>query len=538
MPADKEMLMKFVYPIQGKSPQQLYELARDGRDGAELSALDLACEGGIHIKGPDLSALVIADGEVVAYRYISEYSAHSGEERPFGSDGFVLVRHEYSTPEGQNSPFFTCYAGLLPWSECTEAQKRAITGFGKPGYRIVNAPLGLNVRSSKVLGDNRVGLLRNGREYAAIREDDTWARITEGEFEGNFFCHHYGGRVYGEPVRIGGEPELDRLVVGSHSVKAGELIGYAGLEENPGGRGVDRGIRMAVFTGARGQAIAENIASEWRPDFVTVAADVCKHRWAAVNQPMGADFPDSPNVYQWNPVAFIARMQTLSEHLISLDMLRAAGAKGDNESLKRLLSYLNRFAEAYEIDTPVKAAHFLAQVGHESGFKVIEENLNYRAERMQQVFSTRKRDGSYKYRKLWEKPEAYARNPRALGSYVYANRMGNGGEASGEGYKYRGRGLIQLTGKNNYIAFTRQHNERFPDDKRDFVADPDLLVTDIKYGVESAFSWWTTNALNRYCTGTTREDVKRVTRKVNGGYTGLEDRVAKFAAVAKLMGIV
>lgn len=114
----------------------------------------------------------------------------------------------------------------------------------------------------------------------------------------------------------------------------------------------------------------------------------------------------------------------------------------------------------------------MAQVGHESGFKVREENLNYTPVRMRKIFGCRNNQAGYDdskdecvsfprlRSKLWSEPGTYANNPINLGSYVYANRNGNGDEASQEGYKYRGRGIIQLTGKNNYREYSRIHNQK------------------------------------------------------------------------------
>ncbi|MBK5509321.1 hypothetical protein [Pseudomonas sp. TH15] len=123
-----------------------------------------------------------------------------------------------------------------------------------------------------------------------------------------------------------------------------------------------------------------------------------------------------------------------------------------------------------------------------------------------------------------------------MGSYVYGGRNGNGNEASQEGYKYRGRGIIQLTGKSNYREYTRIHNLRDPADPKDFVVDPDLIVNELKYGIESAFVWWDMNNMNgliatSYASRTEANislHVADISTKVNGGTIGLANRVILF----------
>lgn len=163
----------------------------------------------------------------------------------------------------------------------------------------------------------------------------------------------------------------------------------------------------------------------------------------------------------------------------------------------------------YKIDTPLRLAHFLAQCHHESnGFRVVEENLNYRAAGLLRVFP--------KYFYL-QTAEEYAHNKVAIASRVYANRMGNGNEASQDGWKYRGRGYIQLTGKDNYAAF----NDRLPED---IASNPDLVAT--KYPMLSAALFWDHNKINAVIDNDA--SVYDVTRKVNGGLNGIEDRMQLF----------
>ena len=113
--------------------------------------------------------------------------------------------------------------------------------------------------------------------------------------------------------------------------------------------------------------------------------------------------------------------------------------------------------------------------------------------------------------------------------------MGNGDEANGDGYKYRGRGLIQLTGKANYSEITKIHNSKNTSDPQDFIMNPDLISDNIKYAIESAFIWWNNNNVNSLCSGHSDDDVKAVTLKVNGGENGLDDRKRIFHQIMSLM---
>jgi putative chitinase len=175
--------------------------------------------------------------------------------------------------------------------------------------------------------------------------------------------------------------------------------------------------------------------------------------------------------------------------------------------------------EAFNIHTPLRLAHFLAQCGHESaGFKATEENLNYSSKALLAVF------GKYFDN---ETAEQYHRKPEKIANRVYANRMDNGDEESGDGWKYRGRGYIQLTGKHNYSKF----NESVEDD---VVESPELVKE--KYPLLSAAWFWSSNGLNRLADGgNTDEVVTKVTKRVNGGTIGLEDRIKHFHEYYELL---
>jgi putative chitinase len=168
-------------------------------------------------------------------------------------------------------------------------------------------------------------------------------------------------------------------------------------------------------------------------------------------------------------------------------------------------------AAKFGITTPLRLAHLLGQCAHESGgFKVLSENLNYSADGLKKIF------GKYFPGNL---NESYARQPQKIANRVYSSRMGNGNEASGDGFKYRGRGAVQLTGRDNYAAF-----DKFVDD--DIMANPDLVIT--KYSLMSAAWFFWKNSLWSLCDkGVDGPSITSVTKRVNGGTHGLQDRIEK-----------
>ena len=175
--------------------------------------------------------------------------------------------------------------------------------------------------------------------------------------------------------------------------------------------------------------------------------------------------------------------------------------------------------EKFQINTPLRLAHFLAQCGHESGgFKSTQENLFYSAEGLKKIFP------KYFPGTL---AESYAKQPEKIASRVYGSRMGNGGEETKEGYKFRGRGYIQLTGKDNYTAFAKSIGE-------DTVANPDLVSS--KYALASAGWFFSKNGLNAIADkGADDATVTAVTKRVNGGTIGLPDRIKHFKEYYSLL---
>jgi putative chitinase len=170
-------------------------------------------------------------------------------------------------------------------------------------------------------------------------------------------------------------------------------------------------------------------------------------------------------------------------------------------------------AAKFQINTPLRLAHFLAQCGHESGgFKATQENLNYSAKGLAGIFK--------KYFPTEAAAAPYARNPQKIASKVYGGRMGNGPESTGEGYKFRGRGYIQLTGKENYTAFGKSIGE-------DILSNPDVVAS--KYALLSAAWFFSKNGLHKMADGgATDAVVTSITKRVNGGTIGLPDRIKHF----------
>ena len=179
----------------------------------------------------------------------------------------------------------------------------------------------------------------------------------------------------------------------------------------------------------------------------------------------------------------------------------------------KIMAEMPLVIEKFGINNPLRMAHFLAQCSHESiNFTAVKENLNYSAKALMGTFK--------KYFPTLELALQYERKPEKIGNKVYANRMGNGDEASGDGFNFRGRGYIQLTGKNNYKAFSDFIGE-------DCVANPDLIAT--KYPLASAAFFFNNNNLWSICDkGDTSDVVLAVTKRVNGGTNGLAERQSNF----------
>ena len=210
--------------------------------------------------------------------------------------------------------------------------------------------------------------------------------------------------------------------------------------------------------------------------------------------------------------------------VVKEDVVIPSGGPLNLEKLKghipdAVIAQIPETAAKFNITNNLRLAHFLSQCGHESGgFKAVSENLNYSADGLKKIF------GKYFPGNL---NESYARQPEKIAARVYASRMGNGDESSKEGFKFRGRGYIQLTGKANYTNFTKFIGE-------DCIANPDLVAT--KYPLASAAFFFDSNKLWSICDkGADDATVTAVTKRVNGGTIGLADRIKHFKEYYNLL---
>lgn len=192
----------------------------------------------------------------------------------------------------------------------------------------------------------------------------------------------------------------------------------------------------------------------------------------------------------------------------------------NNQNVSEWVDAFNNVLPEYEINTPLRVAAFIAQCAHESAnFTRLEENLNYRWQTLRKVFP--------KYFPTDAIAQEYASRPdkkEAIANRAYGNRMGNGPEESGDGYRYRGRGLIQLTGKNNYTAFAKSLD--IP------VEEAVEYLETFDGAVQSACWFWDTNNLNKWAD---EGDMVTLTKKINGGTNGLEDRIKHYKHALKVL---
>lgn len=186
----------------------------------------------------------------------------------------------------------------------------------------------------------------------------------------------------------------------------------------------------------------------------------------------------------------------------------------------KVIEQIPGIQEKFGVNTPLRLSHFLAQCGHESGgFRITNENLNYSAKGLQGIFK--------KYFPSEAIALDYAKKPQKIANRVYGGRMGNGNEASGDGFKFRGRGYIQLTGRDNYTAFGKSIGVAIEE-------TPDLVAT--QYALASAAWFWSKNGLNKIAdTGATDAAVTMITKRVNGGTIGLADRIKHFKEYFSLL---
>lgn len=220
------------------------------------------------------------------------------------------------------------------------------------------------------------------------------------------------------------------------------------------------------------------------------------------------------------PKASVSPIPPAEFVVITVEQLKEIMSNVTEDNVNKYAPALNDEMVKFEVHTPIRIAHFIAQIAHESGsFRYSAENLNYSDKALMAVFG--------KYFPDLTIANEYARQPERIANRVYANRMGNGGEASGDGWKFRGRGLIQLTGKENYTNCGKGIG-------RDLLSNPDQLATDAHAAVAASLWFWNSRGLNAHADN---DDVNTVTRRINGGLNGLEDRVSYLSKAKVVLGI-
>ena len=216
--------------------------------------------------------------------------------------------------------------------------------------------------------------------------------------------------------------------------------------------------------------------------------------------------------------------------VISESQVRIIMPKAKNENVKAFVAAFNKYSEQFEINTKMRAAHFIGQCAWESGeINAVEENLNYSADGLRKTFP--------RYFPTAELAASYARKPVQIANRVYANRMGNGNEASGDGWKYKGRGIIMLTGKNNYRAY---QNSGYC--VGDLLSHPEWLAQ-YPGALKSAMWFWKANNLSSLADHDDGSKItgdkicEQITRRINGGYSHLAQRQYYTRIAKKVLGV-
>lgn len=239
----------------------------------------------------------------------------------------------------------------------------------------------------------------------------------------------------------------------------------------------------------------------------------------AVSLPFADVYPRIETDFLCTLAVIINEEEILMTLDISNEKLKLVMPSASAEDIALFQPAFQKECNDAQIDTPLRFAHFIAQIAHESGaLRARVENLNYSAKGLRGVFG--------RYFTTDEMAEQYARKPEAIANIVYANRLGNGATETGEGWKYRGRGLIQLTGKDNYRACGSAIQQ-------DLVGNPDLISQDPAISVAVAIWFWNRNQLSALAD---QDDLKGITRRINGGLNGLDDRGDYLAKAKKVFG--
>jgi putative chitinase len=207
--------------------------------------------------------------------------------------------------------------------------------------------------------------------------------------------------------------------------------------------------------------------------------------------------------------------------LITIDELDMAVPHARFEDLGKYVDFLNEGLARFEINTPARIAAFIAQVAHESGnFMRVEENLNYSAQGLRKTWPSRFPTDEF--------AQGFHRNPQRIANYVYAGRYGNGDEASGDGWRYRGRGLIQVTFRDNYAAYADVISDST------ILAQPEQLA-EPRHAVISACWYWFSRGLNRLADPRTEAGFNEISYKINGGWNGKAERLENWAAARAVL---
>ena len=207
--------------------------------------------------------------------------------------------------------------------------------------------------------------------------------------------------------------------------------------------------------------------------------------------------------------------------LITIDRLDMAVPAARYEDLVKYVDFLNEGMARFEINTPARIAAFVAQLAHESGdFLRVEENLNYSAQGLRKTWPARFPTDAF--------AQTYHRNPQQIANYVYAGRFGNGDEASGDGWRFRGRGLIQTTFRDNYAAYAKAISDP------GIVTDPARL-TQPRDAVMSACWFWSSKGLNKLADADNETGFNEITHRINGGWNGKEARLENWAQAKEVV---
>ena len=226
--------------------------------------------------------------------------------------------------------------------------------------------------------------------------------------------------------------------------------------------------------------------------------------------------PVTPGVHLYSKSEVEMHRNPQEKGLISFDQLKEIFPSYSNDKLNSLLSNLNDFLPLYKINTPLRISAFLAQMAHESAdFTITHENLNYPASMLPAIFPSRFNETTAK---------SFAHHPIDIANRVYANRMGNGDTASGDGWKYRGRGYLMMVGKDNYKRLSIASG-------KDFINFPDSLDYE-SYPLSSAGWYWQKTGCNEMAD---KDDIKSVTKHLIGGYSGMADRTLRYEAAKKVL---